>query len=105
MDKKNILIEHTFRNNTFLCQIRERIENRKECLDYFAACLKHQEISDEVSKEFYYDKPITSFILKLYFMPLNLYKFICKLRMIHSYNKCSKELEILNEIGKNIYKN
>ena len=65
MDKKNILTEHTFRNNTFLCQIRERIENRKECLDYFAACLKHQEISDKVSKE----------------------------------------LEILNEIGKNIYKN
>ena len=63
MDKKNILTEHTFRNNTFLCQIRERIENRKECLDYFAACLKHQEISDKVSKEFYYDKPITSFIL------------------------------------------
>ena len=63
MDKKNILTEHTFRNNTFLCQIRERIENRKEWLDYFAACLKHQEISDKVSKEFYYDKPITSFIL------------------------------------------
>ena len=100
MDKKNILNKHTL-----LSQIKDRLEYRKECLEHVSICLKHQEISDKVSKEFYYDKPITSFILKLYFMPLNLYKFIFKLRMMHSYNKCSKELEILNEIGKNIYKN
>ena len=91
MDKKNILNKYILRT-----QIRERLEYRKECLEYIAIQLKHIEINDRVGKEFYQKKPITYFILKLYFLPLNLYRFFSKLRMIHYYNKCLKEIEILN---------
>ena len=91
MDKKNILNKYILRT-----QIRERLEYRKECLEYIAIRLKHIEINDKVGKEFYQKKPIVSFILKLYFLPLNLYRFFSKLRMIHYYNKCLKEIEILN---------
>ena len=91
MDKKNILNKYILRT-----QIRERLEYRKECLEYIAIRLKHIEINDKVGKEFYQKKPIVSFILKLYFLPLNLYRFFSKLHMIHYYNKCLKEIEILN---------
>ena len=91
MDKKNILNKYILRT-----QIRERLEYRKECLEYIAIRLKHIEINDKVGKEFYQKKPIVSFILKLYFLPLNLYRLFSKLHMIHYYNKCLKEIEILN---------
>ena len=91
MDKKNILNKYILKT-----QIRERLEYRKECLEYIAIQLKHIEINDRVGKEFYQKKPIIYFILKLYFMPLNLYRFFSKLQMVHHYNKCLKEIEILN---------
>ena len=91
MDKKNILNNHTLRS-----QIKERLEYRKECLEHVSICLKHQEINDKVTKEFYHKRPIISFILKLYFIPLNLYNLCSKLQMLHYYNKCLKEIEILN---------
>ena len=91
MDKKNILNKYILRT-----QIRERLEYRKECLEYIAVQLKHIEINDRVGKEFYQKKPIISFILRLYFMPLNLYRFFSKLQMVHHYNRCLKEIEILN---------
>ena len=91
MDKKNILNKHTL-----LSQIKERLEYRKECLEHVSICLKHQEINDKVTKEFYHKRPIIFFILKLYFIPLNLYNFCSKLKMLHYYNKCLKEIEILN---------
>ena len=91
MDKKNILNKYILRT-----QIRERLEYRKECLEYIAIRLKHIEINDKVGKEFYQKKPIVSFILKLYFIPLNLYNFCSKLKMLHYYNKWLKEIEILN---------
>ena len=91
MDKKNILNKYILRT-----QIRERLEYRKECLEYIAIQLKHIEINARVAKEFYQKKPIISFILKLYFMPLNLYRFFSKLQMVHHYKKCLKEIEILN---------
>ena len=52
MDKKNILNKYILRT-----QIRERLEYRKECLEYIAIRLKHIEINDKVGKEFYQKKP------------------------------------------------
>ena len=72
MDKKNILNKYILRT-----QIRERLEYRKECLEYIAIRLKHIEINDKVGKEFYQKKPIVSFILKLYFCTLILKRIVC----------------------------
>ena len=90
MDKKNIMNEHNFNYS-----IKERIQNRKEWVNYFSECLKHHDITSKVSKEFYEDKPILSFVFKLYFLPINLYRYFYNLRMKHYYFKCKKEVEIL----------
>ena len=90
MDKKNIMNEHNFNYS-----IKERIQNRKEWVNYFSECLKHNDITSKVSKEFYEDKPILSFVFKLYFLPMNLYRYFYNLRMKHYYFKWKKEVEIL----------
>ena len=82
MDKKNILNKYILRT-----QIRERLEYRKECLEYIAIRLKHIEINDKVGKEFYQKKPIVSFILKL-----TLLKTFCKNRVLGEILRSTKTL-------------
>ena len=68
MDKKNILNKYILRT-----QIRERLEYRKECLEYIAIRLKHIEINDKVGKEFYQKKTYRFFYFEIVFFAI---KFI-----------------------------
>ena len=92
MDKKNIMNEHNFNYS-----IKERIQNRKEWVNYFSECLKHFEVNEKVSREFYKDKPVLRCVLGIYFMPIKLIKFYEKSRTKHYYFKCRKEIEIIKE--------
>ena len=91
MGQKNIL------NNRFKHDLQERLNNRKEWANYFLCCLKHWEITEEVSNKFYEGKPLLSFVLKLYFLPTNILKFFYKIRTWHYYLKFETEIEVLKK--------
>ena len=81
--------------HNFNYSIKERIQNRKEWVNYFSECLLHHNINDKVTNEFYKERPILSFIFMIYFLPINLAKYLSKLKISHYHNKCKKEVEIL----------
>ena len=78
-------------------ELKERLSNRLEWADYFESYLKHQEINKKVSQEFYKNKTFLSFILKFYFLPLNLIDFYNKIKTWHYYLKIQKEIEVLKQ--------
>ena len=84
-------------NNHFKNHLKERLENRKEWSDYFLFCLKHWEISEKVSNEYYRDKQLLSTILRLYFLPINTIKFLDKIKSLHYYLKFETEIEVLRK--------
>ena len=64
-------------------------------MEYFSECLLHHNINDKVTKEFYKERPLLSLIFAIYFLPINLTKYLSKLKISHYHNKCRKEVEIL----------
>ena len=84
-------------NYSFKKYLKERLENRKAWSDYFLFCLKHWEINDKVSGEYFKDKPLLSITLKLYCLPTNIIKFFYKIRTWHYYLKTETELEVLRK--------
>ena len=84
-------------NYSFKSYLKERLENRKAWSDYFLFCLKHWEINDKVSGEYFKDKPLLSITLKLYCLPTNIIKFFYKIRTWHYYFKTETELEVLRK--------
>ena len=81
--------------NNFNYSLKERLQCRQEWLHHCSEYLLHKDITDRTEREFYRKQPCLSFILKLYFMPLNLIKYFSRIRQIHYYNKIQKEVEIL----------
>ena len=81
--------------------LRERLENQLEWSHYFSSCLKHQEVSERVSKEFYKDKKILFFLTNIVNLPINICGYIIKLRSVYGYKKCLKEIEVLQKELKN----
>ena len=84
-------------NNHFKNHLKERLENRKEWSNYFLYCLKHWEISEKVSGEYFKDKPLLSITLKLYYLPINIIKSFYKIRTWHYYLKTETEIEVLRK--------
>jgi len=55
--------------------LKERLQNRKEWVEYFSECLLHHNINDKVTNEFYKERPLLSLIFMIYFLPINLIKY------------------------------
>ena len=83
---------HSFKNH-----LKDRLENRKAWSYYFLYCLRHWEISDKVSGEYFKDKPLLSIILKTYYLPINIVKFFYRIRTWHYYLKTETEIDVLNK--------
>jgi len=83
--------------NNFNYSLKERLQCRQEWLHHCSEYLLHKDITDRTEREFYRKQPCLSFILKIYFMPLNLIKYFSRIRQIHYYNKIQKEVEILKK--------
>ena len=45
--------------------------------------------------EFYKERPFLSLIFMIYFLPINLTKYLSKIKISHYHNKFKKEVEIL----------
>jgi len=83
--------------NNFNYSLKGRLKCRQEWLHHCSEYLLHKDITDKTEREFYRKQPCLSFILKLYFMPLNLIKYFSRIRQIYYYNKIQKEVEILKQ--------
>ena len=83
---------HSFKNH-----LKERLENRKAWSDYFLFCLKHWDINDKVSGEYFKDKPLLSIILKTYYLPINIIKIFYRIRTWHYYLKTETEIDVLSK--------
>jgi len=84
-------------NNCFKNDLKERLENRKVWSNYFLYCLKHWEINDKVSGEYFKDKPLLSIILKTYYLPINIIKVFYRIRTWHYYLKTETEIDVLRK--------
>ena len=84
-------------NNCFKYDLKERLENRKGWSNYFLYCLKHWEINEKVSGEYFKDKPLLSITLKLYYLPINIIQFFYKIRILHYYLKTQTEIEVIKK--------
>ena len=78
--------------------IKERLENRLLWRSYLGWLLTHKDLSIYAKKEFYKDKPFMALIIKLYFLPYNLLKYIIYESERHRLDMINKEIEFLNEI-------
>ena len=83
--------------NKFSHILKERLENRLEWRQHYEYILTHKEITKKVKKEFYKDKPLINFALKLYFLPINLFKYLLYLKAWHYYQMMDKEIEVLKK--------
>ena len=77
--------------------IKERLENRYLWRSYLGWLLTHKDLSNYTKREFYKDKPFLSLIIKLYFLPYNLFKYFIYTTERHKLDMINKEIEILNE--------
>ncbi len=84
-------------NHSFKSYLKERLENRKAWSDYFLYCLRHWEINDKVSGEYFKDKALLSITLKLYYLPINIIKLFYRIRTWHYYLKTETEIEVLRK--------
>ncbi len=84
-------------NINFNYILKERLRIQEEWLRNFIIFKKHKDINAKAAKEYYKDKLILSLLLKIYFFPTNLFDFVSRLRTMHIYNKCKKEVEVLKK--------
>ena len=78
--------------------IKERLENRCLWRSYLGWRLTHKDLSNLAKKEFYKEKPLLSLIIKIYFLPYNLLKYLIYALEKHKLDMIDKEIEILNKI-------
>ena len=80
----------------------ERLRFREAWLKDFLIYRHHTDITNKVSNQIYSEIPILSLLLKIYFLPTIMLRFMAKIREWHDYNKCLREIKILKEeIDKN----
>ena len=83
-------------------ELQERLRYRQTWVKQFLIYKQHSDITDKVSDQIYSELPVLSWLLKIYFLPTIIWRFISKVREWHDYNKCLKEIKILKqEIKKN----
>ena len=65
--------------------------------DLLKASIKFLLPNTLVKVEFYKEKPLINLVLKLYFLPLNLFKYLLYLKAWHYYQMMDKEIEVLKK--------
>ena len=84
-------------NNYFRKKLKERLtycQDWKHSIDIYLA---NKEITKKADDEYYKSKPLLKLILDVYFIPLNIIRFLRYLRMIHEYKKNQIEIRVLKQ--------
>jgi hypothetical protein len=77
--------------------IRERLENRLEWRNYLGWLLTHRDLQMMARKKFYEDKPFLDFILKIYFLPYNILKYLIYKRDRYKFEMIQTEIQMLKK--------
>ena len=83
--------------NYYRKKLKERLtycQDWKHSIDVYLA---NKEITKKADDEYYKSKPLLKLILDVYFIPLNLIRFLRNLRMIHEYKKNQIEIRVLKQ--------
>ena len=91
-------------NSSFKIQLQERLSYSKEWAFYISSKIKHFEWSNKIEIEIYKKKPISYFLRKIYFLPLNLLKFYKTYKLANDYEWTLKEIEVIEKELKNLEK-
>jgi hypothetical protein len=87
--------------NYYRNKLKERLtycQDWKHSIDMYLA---NKEITKKADDEYYKSKPLLKLILDIYFIPLNIIRFMRNLRMIHEYKKNQVEIKVLRQELKN----
>jgi len=77
--------------------LKARLEFQRDWANYFSSYFNHLRISQRVASELRKEQPLLSIIINFYYLPLNILKYMNRLKMIYSYNRCVKEIDILQK--------
>ena len=84
-------------NNYYKNKLKDRLIYCKDWKHSVDMYLANKEISKKADDEYYKSKPLLKLILNVYFIPLNIIRFLRNLRMIHEYKKNQVEIKVLNK--------
>lgn len=84
-------------NNYFKNKLKDRLTYCKDWKQSIDMYLANKEITKKADDEYYKSKPLLKLILDIYFIPLNIIRFMRNLRMIHEYKKNQVEIKVLNK--------
>ena len=82
-------------NNFFKEKLKDRLMyclNWKKDTELY---LKYKNLTDTVNKEYYKKKPILKFFLRIYFLPINVLKFLQLLRISRDLEKNNIEISYI----------
>ena len=83
--------------NYYRNKLKERLTYCQDWKNSIDIYLANKEITKKADDEYYKSKPLLKFILDIYFIPLNIIRFMRNLRMIHEYKKNQVEIKVLNK--------
>ena len=84
-------------NNYYKNKLKDRLTYCKDWKQSIDMYLANKEITKKADDEYYKSKPLLKLILDIYFIPLNIIRFVRNLRMIHEYKKNQVEIKVLNK--------
>ena len=88
------------RNRNFNHILEKRLNFYQQWANDFIIYFKHCEVTEQVSKTYYDEKPFLGIFMKIYFLPINALKKFDNLRARHAYNKCLYEIRVIKNLLK-----
>ena len=88
-------------NNYYKNKLKDRLTYCKDWKQSIDMYLANKEITKKADDEYYKSMPLLKLILDVYFIPLNIIRFLKYLRMIHEYKKNQVEIRVLRKELKN----
>ena len=81
--------------DNFYYVLKDRLEYANDHVKDSSAFLRGINFQKKVESEFFKDKKILFFLLKIINLPINVYKYYRYLRGIFNYKRAVKEIEVL----------
>ena len=81
--------------DNFYYVLKDRLEYAHDYVKDSSALLRSFNFQKKVENEFFKDKKILFFLLKIINLPINVYKYYRYLRGIFNYKRAVKEIEVL----------
>ena len=81
----------------FFYSLRDRLEFAKDYANGYSTHLKRNAFEKKFNREFYKDKKTLFFLTNIVTLPINICGYIKELRSVLGYQKCLKEIEVLQK--------